>query len=326
MRIGEINKLLNITGKESAIFMPNEIFSDLQGYITKSTEVAYAYSYTYLCHYLYRSCKYFNTEKLINGNVIKEILGYSETNRTMNYITKKGGLLEEIGYLESTKEYPMTWEYKNATTNGGGEGLSFYMSSNEDKQFLPPMSKRFFLKRPVKAFERVILTQKEDGSFIEDEREGTFYDVANTHTVDFKVFMYCMANEKLGVVAFYLYSWLKHKNDIFSKGYDVPIDKLASETGLTRRTLLNYMDLLKGYRMITFKFNQENYVVGMFAKDRKATTYYTEDYFDFLSKPEPFKKMKVMPRGEYLEIKKKERDEEHTKKPRIVIEESDLPF
>lgn len=326
MRIKEINKVLSITGKESAIFMPNEIFSDLQGYITKSTEIAYAYSYTYLCHYLYRTCKYFNTEKLIDGDVIKEILGYSSSNRTMNKLTKKGGLLEEIGYLESTKDFPLGWEFKNPTKNGGGEGLTFDMSSTLDKDALPPMDKRFFLKRPIKGFERIILTQKEDGGFEEDERDGTFYDISNTHTVDFKVFVYCMANKDLGVVAFYLYSWLKYKNDMFPNGYDVPLDKLVAETGIARRTLIDCMDLLKGYRMITFQHNQEYFVVGMFTEDRRATTYRTEDYYDFVDKPLPFKKMEFMSRSKYLDKKKVERDETEGKKERIIIEESELPF
>jgi len=155
--------------------------------------------------------------------------------------------------------------------------------------------------------------------------EGTFYDVSNTHSVDFDIFAYCMANKDLGVVAFYLYSWLKHKNDMFN-GYDVPISKLSAETGIARRTLISYLDSLKGYNMIRHKFNQEYYVVGMLAKDRKATTYYTHEYAFFLDKPQPFKKMQVMPRKEYLAIKKQEKEEFEKSIPIIDIEISLLPY
>jgi len=321
MKIEEINKVLSITGKESDIFLPNEIFSDLQDYISDSTHVAFAYSYIYLTQFLYRNCKYFNTEVLIDVNVIKQILGYCKSNRTMNYITKKGGLLDEIGYLESTKDFPLGWNYKD----GAGEALSFSMSSEMDKGMLPPVPKMFFLKRPIKAFERVIQRINADGEIEEEEIEGTFYDVTETHSVDFNIFMYCMANKDLGVLAFYLYCWLKHKNDWFD-GYDVPLSKLSTETGIARRTLIKYMDFLKSYRMIEHKFNQEYFVVGMYDNDRKATTYYTNEYYFFLDEPAPFKKMEVMTRKEYLAIKQQERKEWEAQIPKIDIPLAELPF
>lgn len=321
MKIEEINKVLSITGKESDIFLPNEIFSDLQDNITDGTHVAFAYSYCYLTQFLYRNCKYFNIEVLLDVNVIKEILGYNKSNRTMNYITKKGGILEEIGYLESTKDFPVTWTFEKSSD----EGLSFSMSSELGKDILPPIPKMFFLKRPIKAFKRVIQRINADGEIEEEEIEGTFYDVTETHSVDFNVFMYCMANKDLGVVAFYLYSWLKHKNDRFD-GYDVPLSKLSAETGIARRTLVNYMDFLKGYRMIEHKFNQEYFVVGMYDNDRKATTYYTNEYHFFLDETAPFKKMEVMKREDYLAIKKREREEREAQISKIDIPLSELPF
>lgn len=319
MKVEEIKKVLSITGRESDIFLPNEIFSDLQGYIVDSTHIALAYSYSYLIQFLYRNCKYFNTEELIDVSVIKQILGYSKSNRTMNYITKKGGLLEEIGYLESTKNFPMAWSYENNSF----EALSFFMASEMDKDLLPPVPKMFFLKCPLKAFKRVVWHKKADGGIEEKEMEGTFYDVSNTHSVGFDVFMYCMANKDLGVVGFYLYSWLKHKNDLFD-GYDVPLSNLSAETGIARRTLIKYMDFLKGYNMIEHQFNQEYFVVGMFDKDRKATTYYTNSYSSFLDKPVPFEKMEVMKREEYLAIKKLEREEFEKSIPSVPMADIDI--
>ena len=96
MKFEEINKVLSITGKESNIFLPNEIFSDLQDYITDGREIAYAYSCCYLTQFLYRNCKYFNTGELIDINVIKQILDNSKSNRTMNYITKKVACLMRL--------------------------------------------------------------------------------------------------------------------------------------------------------------------------------------------------------------------------------------
>lgn len=312
MNFEKIKVLLKITGKESDIFLPNEIFSDLQGYITNSTHVAFAYSYCYLTQFLYRNCKYFNTEVLIDGNIIKQVLGYSQSNRTMNYITKKGGLLDEIGYLESTKDFPLGWGLESGV-------LSFDMSSEMDKHMLPSIPKMFFLKKPLKAFERVIQCKNADGGIEEIEMLGTFYDVSNTHSVDFNVFMYCMANKDLGVVGFYLYSWLKHKNDIFS-GYDVSYEKLSAETGIPRRTMIKYLNALKGYNLISFKFNQEYFVLGeMEDEDRRATTYYTNSYYSFYDEPMPFKKMAVISSNDYFEKKESQKNE-------IKVTMEQLPF
>lgn len=153
MNFYEIKALLEINGKESQVFLPNEIFDDLQDYLTNSAQVAYAYSYCYLTQFLYRNCKYFNTKVLLDGKVIKQVLGYSKNNRTMNDIAKKGGLLDRIGYTESTKDFPLTWNFKQSE----GESLSFTMASDMPKETLPPIPKMFFLKKPLKAFERVLM-------------------------------------------------------------------------------------------------------------------------------------------------------------------------
>jgi len=313
MNFAEIKSVLEINGKESQVFLPNEVFDDLQGYLTSGTQLAYAYSYLYLTQFLYRNCKYFNTKESIDGKVIKEVLGYKENNRTMNHITKKGGLLDSIGYTEPTKDIPMTWNFKQAE----GEPLSFVMASDMPKEMLPPIPKMFFLKKPLKAFKRTILKQdKETNELVTEEAQGTFYDVSNTHSVDFDVFMYCMANKELGIVGFYLYSWLKHKNDIFTGGYDVSYEKLCAETGLARTTMIQYLDALKAYNLVRFKFNQEYFVIGMTEGERMATTYYTNDYFCFNDEPEPFKKMKVMTNADYLQGKMSE----------VVVTMEQLPF
>jgi len=320
MSFEEIKVLLEINGKESQVFLPNEIFDDLQGYITNGAQLAYAYSYLYLTQFLYRNCKYFDNKTLIDGNIIKQVLGYSESNRTMNYITKKGGLLDSIGYTETTKDIPLSWDFKK----DDGEGLSFYMSSNVEKGTLD-IPKIFFLKKPLKAFERTLEHVDKDGLITEEEMQGTFYNVTQTHSVDFDVFMYCMANKEIGTTGFYLYSWLKHKNEIFS-GYDVSYEKLSDETGLPRRTMIQYLDALKSYRLIRFKFNQEYFALGMYKEERKATTYYTNSYSEFFDKPEPFKRISNMPRKEYFDMKEQERAKFVIQVPKVKIDISELPF
>lgn len=311
MNFYQLKSTLQITGKESKVFIPNEIFGDLQGYITNGSHVAYAYSYYYLTHFLYRNCKYLNTKVFLDGAVIKQVLGYSESNRTMNYITKKGGLLDSIGYTESTKNIPLGFELKEI------EGLTFTMAFDMPKEMLQPIPKMFFLKKPLKALERTILKHNAETNQIEEvETQGTFYDVSNTHSVDFNVFMYCMANDEIGTTGFYLYSWLKHKHDIFRNGYDVSYEKLSAETGLPKRTMIKYLNALKGYNLISFKFNQAYYVINMTEGDRMATTYYANSFSSFYEEPKPFKKMIVISNKEYLQLKKNE----------IKVSMEQLPF
>lgn len=334
MRYEEISKLLEINGKESPVFMPNELFEDLQNQMKDATHIAYAYSYTYLIHFLYRNCKYFNIATILNGDVIKGILGYKKSNRTMNYITMKDGILDTIGVTEPTKDYPMSWTLDE-------KDLSFFMYSQCDvvtKSILPAIPKKFFLKYPVKAMENRIIEKESKEEEIEElELEGTFFDVSYTHSVDFNIFMFCMeersivVNDKnvdktLGVIGFYLYSWLKYKNNWHDGGYDVPLTKLSEETGIARRTLIKYMELLKGYRMIDFHHNQDFFVVGMYEEDRKATTYYTNEFHVFKNELQPFKKMGIMEREEYLEIKKKEEEARKSKDNKLEIDVALLPF
>ena len=72
----------------------------------------------------------------------------------MNYITQKDkGLLDVNGFTQSTKDYPVSWEFEAAT----GEDLSFTMYSEMgDMKDVLPIPKMFFLKRPVMALERII--------------------------------------------------------------------------------------------------------------------------------------------------------------------------
>lgn len=292
MNYNDLSKLFNYSSKESRLFMPNEIFDDLKDSIRSSPHIAFAYSYVYLCTWLYRHAKHFNTG-VFDNKKIKEILGYSSKNQSLDYLIKKDGLLDRIEYTKSTKDYPISWKFYSAE-----KFLEFEMYSEyEDfKNHLPTIPKRFFLKYPNKAFDRIEI---EDGE--EFDIPGTFHEIKNTHNISFEVFMYCMTNKEIGCNGFYLYSFLKHKNDIFTEGYDISLDGLSDSTGMSRRSVNRYMDALKGYKMVNFRHNQEYFVIDMDSKDRKSNTYITRDYEFFNSTRTSFKKMSVISEEKYLE-------------------------
>lgn len=316
MQPNEIYETMKFNEKESSLFIPNEIFEDLIKNIKTTSHIAFSYSYIYLITWLYRYAKHFNVNDIIDNKKIKTILGYNSNNQTLDYLIKKNGLLDDMGYTESTRDYPLTWDFNKYNR----EDISFFMSSEiegEVSDHRKAIPKRFFLKKPLKGFYRIRIEDRE-----EFEEVGTFYDISNTHCIPFEVFVYCMSNPKISCVGFYLYCYLKHKNDIFEFGYDVSLDELSIQTGIARRTLNSYLGVLKSYTMIDFHYNQDFFAAGMKKEDRKANTYSARGYALFSETPEPFKRIKYISNIEYVE--KQNKKEDSTAMSKYV--EDNVPF
>lgn len=274
----ELQKRLFYDSKENVMYMPNEIFDDFQKYI-KPVHIPFAYSYYYLISWLYRYAKY--GEYPFDNKDIKEILGYHATNKKLDYLIKTNGLLDEIGYTETVKNYPIEWKYD--------DGLDFTMFSelNADDQKIiqQTRSRKYFVKFPVKGIFR---TQE---SLQEEIVDGTFYDLSNTHEVPFEVFLFCMSNKEINVTGFYLWSYLKMKNQHYEQGYDVSVEQLCNDIGMARRTLMKYLKVLKQYNMIQSIFNQEYYSVQLSKEERKANTYEINNFDLFSHKQEKIERM-----------------------------------
>ena len=84
MTYAEIEQLLQFNDYESKIFMPNEIFGDLQKNIDNASHIAFAYSYIYFVTWLYRYAKYGMVNELIDQKFIKRILGYNENYKKLS--------------------------------------------------------------------------------------------------------------------------------------------------------------------------------------------------------------------------------------------------
>jgi hypothetical protein len=190
MELNEIQELLQYYEKESKVFMPNEIFIDLKGAVYNSPHLAFAYSYTYLVTWLYRYAKHMSKDGLIDNGKLKEILGYNAITKGLDYLTKKNGLLDQLGCTETVKDFPTLWTFEDGD-------LEFEMYS-ENKEMLTTwnLPGKYSIKYPVKAFHR----------YDEDVLDGTFYEIASTHCIPFEVFMFCMSNNLIGTIGFYLYS------------------------------------------------------------------------------------------------------------------------
>jgi|SRR5699024_8920484 len=300
--------------KEAKHFMPNEIFEDLQANISKSPHVAFAYSYYYLTSWLYRNAKY--GEKLpinINTKTIKQLLGYTPTNKTLNYIIKKEGTLDTMGYTKNDWDYPVHWSIED-------KQVRFTTISDVDDQQWNIIhgSRRtdYEAKYPVKHFYR----DPEDMEI--DELTGVFNDVSDTHMVPFEAFMQCMSIDELGTTGFYLFSYLKKQNQHFVDGYDASLDRLSRETGIPRMSINRYITSLKEYNLIKVVHNQEFFSLGIKAKDRLASTYITSKPTEFTRKVVEYEKLKVKKKAEYLA----ELESNRTLPEEVKISLEELPF
>lgn len=316
MTYDEIYRLIKYDDRDEKLFMPNEIFEDLKKNVTKTVHIPFAYTYIYFVTWLYRYTKNITTGNVIDNSKIKEVLGYNSKNQTLNYLIKKDGLLDKIEYLKSIRDFPVGWSfstYKN-------EELEFQLFSEmkDYTEHLPSVSSRFFIKYPIKGFTRIKTEMNKEQELIEYEEIGTFYDVSNTHDISFEVFMYCMSNSDIGCTGFYLYSYLKHKNDLFISGYDISLEKLSKETGITSRTVARYIGLLKSYNLINFRHNQDYYIENLPFEERRPNTYITNSCFLFSDSKIPYNRINYMSEENYLKLKQ-DKDSDST----IEI---DLPF
>lgn len=289
----DIRKYLQFYEKENDLYMPNEIFVDLQKHIGKSIYIPFAYSYYYLISWLYRYAKYSGIP--ITNKEIKVILGYSPTYPEINYLIKKNGLLDQIGYTSTTKDFPVEWSYESEL-----EFVKLSEQEDEHKElYMQGKNRKYSIKYPVKCFYR------NDNSH---EIDGTFYNVENTHYVPFEVFLFCVNNKSVGIIGFYLWSYLKMQNQLHDGKYDISLEELSGNTKLTKRTMVNYLNELKKYNMITCVYNQEFFSLALDKKDRKANTYITNDFYKFTNKPNQIKNMTIVSSETYEKIKNEKVD------------------
>ncbi len=284
--MSKLYKELQFNNKESPVYMPNEIFVDLQKHIDKSKHIPFAYAYYYLISWLYRYTRYGSMS--VDNKMIKKWLGYSPTYPEIDYLIKKNGILDSMEYTSTVKDYPVSWTFDDGD-------LEFVMLSDfeEDMQkyINGTRSRKYTVKLPIKAFHRQV--------DIDDVLDGTFYDISNTHLIPFEVFAFCMSKKDIGCTGFYIWSYLKMKNQLFPNGYDVSLHELAYEVGIPRSTLCEYMDKLRKYRMVDCYYNQEFFCLAIKEEDRNANTYKVNNVELFSDEPMKYEKIKFMKVSEY---------------------------
>ncbi|ANY75962.1 hypothetical protein BBD41_27185 [Paenibacillus ihbetae] len=277
MKANDIVKKLSIrmTSEEEIpkIYLPNEIFQDLSSstilHKRGSSHIAFAYSYVYLNYWLYRYCKY-NEDNKITREDIKEILGYGRKYKKLDYIIKKNGLLDQVGYTATTTDYPISWTLDE-------DNILHFTTIKDHKAMYgtsPNIQDRNFkVKFPVKAFHRTEESQNEQ------LLDGTFYEIENTHQIPFEVFLYCMEHDDINCIGFYLYSYLKCKSDLYKNDVTISHQRLITETGIRKDCVDRYLEALMKHKMIDGDIQQ--FVMNLPQHLRKANNYKVNKVSDF---------------------------------------------
>jgi hypothetical protein len=255
------------TERQQYIYMPNEIFIDLhKAYIKEQlkspSHIAFAYSYYFFIILLYRYC-YYGIEEFTQAK-IKECLGYAPNYQSIDYLIKKNGVLDQLGYTKTTKDYPVNWDLSEFGLEF--ETWSEIKSNYKDiKTYLN--DRNFKIKYPIKAFHRT----KE--SFQDNNPDGTFYDIQNTHGIKIDTFIEIMDNEQLGTTGFYLYAYLKYKNDIYKDGYCKSLENLEEETKIKHTTLIKYLKMLEEHFFLIV--TRQPYIINANGEELNPNIYKT---------------------------------------------------
>jgi hypothetical protein len=254
-----INKL-SYNEHEVNVYVPNEIFQDLKdSEMNRSNHLAFAYSYYYLCCWLYRYCKYGHAN--IDVKMVKGMLGYSPNSKDIDFIIKKNGILDQMGYTFSSTDYPIAWDFNN------GDILFTMLSELEDdirKMVREQKGKNYKIKIPVKGLWRD--KQSED----EGIEDGTFYDISNTHMIPYDVFDKCMNDKELGCTGFYLYGYLKYRCQWHEK-YNSSFEHIGNDTGVSKNTVEKYLFKLEQKGLVNREEGESRFIDGQFKRD--ANTY-----------------------------------------------------
>lgn len=274
----ELRLILDVDREsKQRIYMPNEIFNDLvncEGFKARkanATHIAFAFSYLYLASYMYRYARFtyyedYFAEKFIDDLVMYKICNISPDSRGaagVSYITKKDGVLNKLNYVRKESDYPIRYKYEEDILGNKDYSQVYWEMLSDIKDDLPsdvklPRARK--VNFPVRA---IYFDEESENEGIED---GYFYYTFNTTEIDINTFIFCMKHSDIGVVGFYLYSFIKSKNGIFRGAYTSPIEQLVEDTGIKSTKLSEVIKTLEAHNMIT---NSHNTYVPFLPQDKK---------------------------------------------------------
>lgn len=226
--------------------IPNSIFRDLSTEInnTNVQQVAFAYAYLVAIAFLY---KYTNFVDVDNGTYIqnadiKELLGYNRTTKSIDYVIKKGGLLDTIGLTETIKNYPIRFvQHPTETINNVPVREYVAIGDIDTNDINYTIIKGIVKNRNYTIKEPLFMTTSYG-----DREYGTMYSYECTHKIAIYEFLTFIDGD-IDIIDFLMYGYLKSK----CKGYKdhmkaLSLSKIIKELGMDKSTFYKHIHVLEG--------------------------------------------------------------------------------
>lgn len=200
-----------------------EFFNGLleSGKLKGNRHKTFAFSYYWLVSYLWKYSKYGYRE--INTQDIKRILGINPTEKRMDYITKKKGLLDSVGLTETTRDFPI-----NTSFDDNGEIIVTTLSNlNKDvaQDFLKKHSARYVCKKPLLQYKR-------------EGKAGLMYSRDDVVSISIFEFTRCVLCPEIGFDGFYVYAYLKYRVKMLGNtGVNIYYSELENQIGYKHRRI-----------------------------------------------------------------------------------------
>lgn len=239
-------------GNNAYVQIPNDIFRTLSKNIknksgnTNIKQTSFAYAYIICVSFLYKYAQFvdINNKTYIQNTDLKQILGYSKTTKSVDYIIKKDGVLEKIGLLKTVKDYPVSVMYGDEYSNFKIREfitLSMMDKSHPTYKIIKNIvkNKNYEVKEPVFMFEY-------------NGGAGSLYDYSNTHRVTIKEFIKLICDEKLDNIDLMLYFFFKSKCYNLNKKNtkSIPLLQITSDIGIGKESFYHHLKIIKDKGML----------------------------------------------------------------------------
>ena len=283
-RFNEIQTKLKYNPNQSNLVMSNKyfrIFNQLvKGKKLKKAHIPYSFAYMYLITYLFRYTKY--EDVVLSTKAIKELLGYSATNKSIDYITKQDGLLDSEGLTLTLFDFPVV----HTITDSGELEFTMLSEFNSNNSYgtkwrqLHGINFNQSCKYPILGFYSNTDIHNE---FTLNNLGGTYFNSSDTTMIPFEVFMYCMSHSELGVVGFYLYCYITYQVGLTGNCQMSKLE-LARNCNLSERTCQSYLNTLRQYNLI-HTVVADKFIIGSSdkVKDKgEANTHFNNTFDEFI--------------------------------------------
>lgn len=250
--IEHFRNIAYLYGDDAYVQIPNGIFRDLSTNIknrngsTNVNQTSFAYAYLVCIALLYKYAHFVDVdnETYLQNSDIKQVLGYSKSTKSIDKIIKKGGVLEKIGLIRATRNYPISANYDNDEI-GNIKIRDFTTIDMVDENFPNynliksiVKNRNYEIREPMFLFEY-------NGDI------GTLYDYSNTHRITIKEFINIIYGESYDNIDFMLYAYFKSKcHNLKNDTKSIPLLSIISEIGIGRDAFYSHLKVIKERKLI----------------------------------------------------------------------------